>query len=239
MAKATSYRLSAKLNFMALLTAKTRNLKEIAEPMNGHEPIKGVVYGNGIPSVSINIGQSDFLHLFREVKYSSLFDLVIDDGEPVKAIIQEVQVHPIKMNPVHIDFRQIRMDQPITVEVPLVFIGESDAVKMGGTLIKNLDEVEIECLPGKLPKELVVDLSVLKTYEDRIVVSSLDIPEGVALHHEADELIAAVEEPLSEEEQKKLEEQDIGDVTAVKSEADEKKESEAAAEGEAPAEEKK
>ncbi|MDF1497072.1 MAG: 50S ribosomal protein L25 [Patescibacteria group bacterium] len=214
---------------MALLTAKTRKPDEAAEPMNGREPIKGVVYGNGIPSVSLNIGPSDFLHLFREVKYSSLFDLVIDDAEPVKAIIQEVQVHPVTMNPIHIDFRQIRMDQPITVEVPLVFVGESDAVKMGGTLIKNLDEVEIECLPAKLPKELVVDLSVLKTYEDRIVVSSLQVPEGVALHHDAEELIAAVEEPLSEEEQKKLEEQDIGDVTAVKSEADEKKEGEEAA----------
>jgi large subunit ribosomal protein L25 len=225
---------------MALLTAKKRKPDEAAELMNGHEPIKAVVYGNQIPSVSLNVGPSDFLHLFREVKYSSLFDLVIDDAEPVKALIQDVQVHPVTMQPIHIDFRQIRMDQPITVEVPLVFIGESDAVKMGGTLIKNLDEVEIECLPGKLPKELVVDLSALKTYEDRIVVSSLQIPEGVALHHEADELIAAVEEPLSEEEQKKLEEQNIGDVAAVKSEADEKKESEAAAaEGAAPVEEKK
>jgi large subunit ribosomal protein L25 len=224
---------------MALLTAKTRQPNEVAEPMNGREPIKAVVYGNGIPSVSLNVGPSDFLHLFREVKYSSLFDLVVDDAEPVKALIQEVQVHPVTMKPIHIDFRQIRMDQPITVNIPLVFEGESAAVKMGGTLIKNLDEVEIECLPGKLPKELIVDLAKLQTYEDRIVTSSLQIPEGVTLHHEDDELIAAVEEPLSEEEQKKLEEQAIGDVAEVKAEGDEKKEGEEGAEGEAPAEEKK
>lgn len=225
---------------MPVLTAKTRKPDVAAEPMNGREPIKAVVYGNGIPSVSLNIGASDFLHLYREVKYSSLFDLVVDDAEPVKALIQDVQVHPVTMQPIHVDFRQIRMDQPITVQIPLIFEGESEAVKMGGTLIKNLEEVEIECLPAKLPKELVVDLSALKTYEDRISASSLQIPEGVTLHHEDDEMIATVEEPLSEEELKKLEEQEVGDVSAVQAEGDEKKEGEeAAAEGEAPADEKK
>jgi large subunit ribosomal protein L25 len=219
---------------MPVLTVKTRKPGEEAEPMNGREPIKAVVYGNKIPSVSLSVGPSDFLHLYREVKYSSLFDLVVDDAEPVKALIQEVQVHPVKMNPVHIDFRQIRMDQPITVQVPLVFEGESDAAKMGGTLIKTLEEVEIECLPAKLPKDLVVDLSTLKTYEDRIVTGSLQIPDGVTLHHEGDELIAAVEAPLSEEELKKLEEQEIGDIAEVKAEGDEKKEGEEGEEGEAP-----
>lgn len=216
---------------MTVLTAKTRKPAESAEPMNGREPIKAVVYGNGIPSVSLYIGPSDFLHLYREVKYSSLFDLIIDDQKPVKALIQDVQVHPVTMQPIHVDFRQIRMDQSITVEVPLVFEGESDAVKMGGTLIKNLEEVEVECLPADLPKELVVDLSVLKTYDDRILVSSLAIPSGVKLNHESDQLIAAVEEPLSEEELKKLEEQSIGDVAEVKTEGDEKKEEESKEEG--------
>ncbi len=216
---------------MTVLTAKTRKSEEVVEPINGREPLKAVVYGNGIPSVSLYIGPSDFLHLYREVKYSSLFDLIIDDQKPVKALIQDVQVHPVTMAPIHVDFRQIRMDQPITVEVPLVFEGESDAVKMGGTLIKNLEEVEVECLPANLPKELVVDLSALKTYEDRILVSSLSVADGVKINHESDQLIAAVEEPLSEEELKKLEEQSIGDVSEVKTEGEEKKEDETSEEG--------
>ncbi len=208
---------------MPLLTAKTRKPDSALEPIDGRMPIKAVIYGKGLASQSISIAPSDFLHLYREVKYSSLFDLQIDDTEPVKALIQEVQIDPITMKPIHIDFRQIRMDQPITVEVPFIFTGESDAVKMGGTLIKNIEEVEVECLPAKLPKELIVDLSALKTFQDRIVVSSLNLPEGVTITLDPEELIAFVEEPLSEEEQKKLEEQNIGDVAEVKTEADEKK----------------
>ncbi len=218
---------------MPLLTVKTRKPDTALEEVQGRMPIKAVIYGKGLPSQSISVAPSDFLHLYREVKYSSLFDLQIDDAEPVKALIQEVQVDPITMQPIHIDFRQIRMDQPITVEVPFVFQGESDAVKMGGTLIKNIEEVEVECLPAKLPKELVVDLSALKTFQDRIVVSSLNLPDGVTITLDPEELIAFVEEPLSEEEQKKLEEQNVGDVSAVKVEAEEKKAETEAEAGEA------
>lgn len=216
---------------MTVLTAKTRKPEDKTPATEGQTPLKAVVYGNNIPSVSLFIDPSDFLHLYREVKYNSLFDLVVDDAEPVKALIQDIQVHPVSMRPVHVDFRQIRMDQPITVNLPLAFEGESDAVKMGGTLIKNLEEVEIECLPAKLPKELVVDLSALATYEDRIEVGSLKVPEGVTINHEKDELIATVEEPLSEEELKKLEEQEVGDVSEVQAEGEEKKEGEEAEDG--------
>ncbi|MBD3281820.1 50S ribosomal protein L25 [Candidatus Uhrbacteria bacterium] len=221
---------------MTVLTAKTRKPNEKIPAVEGKEPLKAVVYGNNIPSVPLFIDPSDFLHLYREVKYNSLFDLVVDDAEPVKALIQDIQVHPVSMKPIHVDFRQIRMDQPITVNIPLVFEGESDAVKMGGTLIKNLDEVEIECLPAKLPKELVVDLTALATYDDRIEVGSLKVPEGVTINQEKDELIATVEEPLSEEELKKLEEQEIGDVSEVQTEGEEKKEGEEEAKEEGSAE---
>lgn len=216
------------LKFMTALTVKTRQPGQRPAPIDGREPIKAVVYGKGIEPSSISINPTDFLHLYREVKYNSLFDLIINDTEPVKAIIQDVQVDPVSMRPIHVDLRQIRMDQPITVNLPLVFEGESDAVKMGGTLIKNLDEVEIVCLPAKLPKELVVDLSALATYNDRIEVSSLSVSEGITINHEPDELIATVEEPLSEEELKKLEEQEIGDISEVQTEGEEKKEGEEA-----------
>ena len=208
---------------MPLLTVKTRKPNTALEEVQGRAPIKAVIYGKGLPSQPISVAPSDFLHLYREVKYSSLFDLQIDDSAPVKALIQEVQVDPITMQPIHIDFRQIRMDQPIIVKVPFVFQGESDAVKMGGTLIKNIEEVEVECLPALLPKELVVDLSALKNFQYRITVNSLHLPEGVNITLNPEELIAFVEEPLSEEEQKKLEEQNIGDVSAVKVETEEKK----------------
>ncbi|MFZ6015810.1 MAG: 50S ribosomal protein L25 [Patescibacteria group bacterium] len=226
---------------MNAITAKTRQPGEKSVTDKDTAMLKAEVYGKGLPNQSIFLHPSDFLKLYREVKYSSLFDLMVDDKEPVKALIQDVQVNPVSMQPIHVDIRQIRMDQPITVTVPLAFVGESDAVKMGGTLIKSIDEVEVECLPANLPKELNVDLGILKTYDDQITFASLQIPEGVKVNRDPEEVIAFAEEPLSEEELKKLEESQVGDVSAVKSEADEKAESAAAegAEGEAKSEESK
>lgn len=215
---------------MSEIRAKTRQQGEKSVDAKGVSQIRAQVYGKGLPNQSVFISPTDFFKLFRDVRYSSLFDLLIDEKEPVKALVQDVQVNPVTMKPIHVDFRQIRMDQSITVTVPLLFQGESAAVKMGGTLVKSIDEVEVECLPGNLPKELVVDLSALATYNDQITVASLAVPAGVTINRDPEEVIATVEEPLSEEEQKKLEESQIGDVSAVKTVAEEKAAEEPAAE---------
>lgn len=222
-----------------ILQAQLRQKKEAGTQENPNVTLKAIVYGHGLPSRSIQVATGDFLKLFREVKHSSLFDLVIGSESPVKVLVGEVQVNPVNMHPVHIDFRQIRMDETVKISVPLVFTGESAAIKaLGGTLIKSLDELEVECLPGNLPKEIVVDLSKLQTFEDMITVGSLVLPQGVKATHAPEDAVATVEAPLTEDEIKKMEAAEVGDVTAVKTEAEEKKEKEATAEAEEAAAEK-
>jgi large subunit ribosomal protein L25 len=217
------------------LQAQLRQKKEAGTQEKPDVTLKAVVYGHGLESRSIEVATSDFLKVFRAVKHSTLFDLVVGTEAPVKALIGEVQVNPVNMHPVHADFRQLRMDESITVSVPLVYTGEALAVKaLGGTLIKSLDEIEVECLPADLPKEIVVDVTPLATFEDKIVAGSLALPKGVKTTIDANVTLASVEAPLSEEEQKKLEQGEAGDVTAIKTEAEEKKEK-AAEEGAAEA----
>ncbi|MFA6503393.1 MAG: 50S ribosomal protein L25 [Patescibacteria group bacterium] len=211
------------------LQAKLRQKKESGTRGNPDVTLKAVVYGHGLPSRTIQVSTPDFKKLYRAVKHSTLFDLDVEGEQPVKALIGEVQVNPVNMHPVHVDFRQLRMDENVTVSVPLVFVGESAAIKaLGGTLIKSLDELEVECLPGDLPKEIVVDLSSLNTFEDMITIGSLSLPKGVVTTHDLNDAVATVEAPMTEEELKKMDEAQAGDVTAIKTEAEEKKEKEAA-----------
>lgn len=210
------------------LQARLRQKKEAGTRDKPGITLKAVVYGHGLPSRSIQVATGDFFKVFRVVKHSTLFDLVIEGDQPIKALIGEVQVNPVNMTPVHVDFRQLRMDEAVTISVPLVYTGEAPAVKaLGGTLIKSLDELEVECLPGDLPKEIVIDVARLATFEDKITVGSLVLPKGVKTTVEANVTLVSVEAPLSDEEQKKLEQGEVGDVTAVKTEAEEKKEKEA------------
>jgi large subunit ribosomal protein L25 len=200
-----------------VLGKRSRDIREAKQ-------VPAVIYGHGVPSRAISVPIAEFRKVFAKAGSSSLVDLAIDSQAPVKAIIQEVQLHHLTMQPDHIDFHQVRMDEKMHAHVPLMFIGESAAVKgLGGTLVKSLDGVEVECLPADLPHEIEIDISKLVTFEDAIAVKDIVLPKGVKMLTNASQTITTVEAPLTEEEMKKLEESQLGDVTAVKSEAELKK----------------
>ena len=210
----------------ATRTATGRRAKHVHDTGN----VPAVVYGPGIAPISVQVGRSDFRKVYRAAGRSSLIDLALDASSPVKVLIQEVQVNPISMEPYHVDFRQIRMDEELEIEVAIKFIGESLAVKsLAGTLVHPITEIKVKCLPANLPHEIEVDLSVLKTFEDTITIGSLKMPAGVTVIDEASTTVATVVPPLTEEQLKKMEDDAKAmDVTAVKTEAEEKKAADAA-----------
>jgi large subunit ribosomal protein L25 len=92
------------------------------------------------------------------------------------------------------------------VTVPLEFIGESPAVENdGGVLVKSLQEIEIEALPGKIPEAIQVDVSRLASFEDAIHVRDLAIPPDVKVVDDSDSTVATVQPPRTDEELKALE----------------------------------
>jgi large subunit ribosomal protein L25 len=208
-----------------ILNATSRTtLGKRSKDVRANNQIPAVLYGHGVEARAISVSVPEFRKVYAKAGSSALVDVVLDGGKSVKALIQEVQPNHLTMEPMHIDFHQVRMDEKMHARIPLVFIGESAAVKsLGGTLVKSLDAVEISCLPADLPHELTVDLSVLKSFEDSISVSDLKLPNGVEFLTDGSNTIATVAAPLTEEELKKLEESQVGDVTAIKTEADIKK----------------
>ena len=211
------------MNYTISATTRTQKGRQ-ARQMFTEGRIPAVLYGHGIEPKVISILRSDFVRLYRTAGTSALVDVAVDSGATVKTLIQDVQTHPTSLQPMHVDFRQVRMDQKIHVTVPLVFVGESLAVKAnGGTLVTNLNQVEVSCLPADLPHEIAVDISPLATFEDHITVTTLKLPAGVEVLGDQSLVVATVSRPLTEEELKKLEESQLGDVSAIKTEADEKK----------------
>lgn len=186
--------------------------------------VPGVVYGVGIEPKPISVERSAFVKLWKAAGFSSLIDFTCDQQSPVKVLIKDIQLDHLSMDPMHVDFHQIRMDQELTANIPLKFVGESAAVKvLAGTLLKSLDEIEITCLPANLPHEIEVDLSALATFDDAITVSSLKLPAGVTATTEGGIAIATVARPLTEDELKKMEEADAVDISAIKTEGEEKR----------------
>ncbi len=186
--------------------------------------IPAILYGQGVTPQSLSLPKTEFSRVRAAAGSSSLVDVTIEGGATVKAIIKAAQVDPRTMDVIHVDLHQVRMDQELTVEVALKFVNEAPAVKiLGGTLMKSIDSVTVTCLPQNLPHELEIDLAKLVTFDDMITVASLTLPAGVTIEGDQTLMIAKVSAPLTEDELKKLEESAVGDVTAVKSEAEEKR----------------
>ncbi len=178
--------------------------------------IPAVVYGHNIKPISISVDYLTFAKVYRTVGGSSLIDLRLDANKPVKALIQEVSTDPVTGKYIHIDFHQVRMDEKITTEIPIMFIGEAKAVKeLGGVLVKNLNNLRIECLPQDLQHEIVVDISPLATFDSAIQVKDLNLPKTWHILNNADELVIGVEQPRAEEVLTTAPEEDVSKVEGV------------------------
>lgn len=184
------------------LAAKTREVvgKKV-EALRKQGKIPAVLYGHNVKPVNLVVDYPAFEKIYREAGESTLVDLVIDDKEPVKVLIQDHQLDPRTNQFIHVDLHQIRMDEKLHTDIILEFIGESPAVKgYGGILVTNLDHVEVECLPKDLVHEIKVDLSALKTFEDSIHISDIEIPAGITILNDPEDMVALVQPPRTEKE---------------------------------------
>lgn len=174
--------------------------------------IPAVLYGKGKKPKNLQIENKKFRDIYTKAGTSSLIDLETDGEESIKVLIQDIQEDPITNQPIHIDFYAIRLDEKLTTEIPLKFVGKSQAVtELEGNLVKNYDEIEVECLPADLVPEIEVDISSLKTFDNQIKIKDLKLPEKIKILEESEEVVALVAPPRSEEELEAMEKETTAD----------------------------
>jgi large subunit ribosomal protein L25 len=150
-----------------------RELRDVAR-------VPAVIYGAGVESQPISVN-AKLLQKALHQAGTGLLTLQVAGGSPVNVLAREVQRHPVKHNVLHVDFQAVSMTEKLRLHVPIVHEGDAPAMKMNGdlVLVRNLDAVEIECLPADIPNHLVADLAKLQNEHDEIVVSDLAAPSGV------------------------------------------------------------
>ena len=166
---------------------------------SGHTP--AVIYGHGTPATAIQLDARKLEKAFSNAGTNKILQVEIEGDKTKNVLIHDITKHPLTGLIQHADFYVVRMDEKVKTEVPIHFTGESTAVyQEGGTLITNLETVEVEALPANLPENFEVDISVLDDFEKSIHVRDLKIPQGVEILTESEELVAKVDPPRSEEE---------------------------------------
>ncbi len=164
--------------------------------------VPAVVYAQGKESTPIKISHRQLVQLIHQHRIeSAVINLrVKDDKKKARpCLIKEIQYEPVHGEVVHVDFNEISLTKAIKINVPVVTIGDSVGVKQeGGSLEHILWEIEVECLPTNIPKNIEVDVTQLKI-GDSIHVKDILPPEGVKILNDPGAIIVSVAEPMKEE----------------------------------------
>lgn len=154
--------------------------------------IPAVYYGAHQAATSIFVDFIEFNKVLASAGESSSITLKTEHGNET-AMIQDVQIHPVKGQVIHVDFYVLEKGQKVHVKTPIVFVGESAAVKAGGVLVKVMQELSVEGDSAILPQEFTVDLAALATSKDVISAGDIKLPAGVELYHiSANDTVASI-----------------------------------------------
>ncbi len=164
--------------------------------------VPAVIYGRGLEPLIIQVPIKDFEKVYTEAGESTLVYLDVS-GQSYPTIIHDIVKDPINDKIQHADFYKVNLDEKIHAKISLSFIGESLAVKgLGGILVKNISELEVEGLPQDLPHNIEVDISSLNQFNDHILVKDLPISNKIIIKAKLEDIVALIQEPISEEELK-------------------------------------
>ena len=186
------------------LQVEKRDTNVKAEKLRAQNLVPGIVYGPADEPVAVQFPVNEFLRVWHEAGESTIIDLKGLDEEK-EVLIKEVQMHPVKDLPLHVDFYAIERGKTLTLTVPLEFEGEAPAEKLGGIVVKVMHELEVECRPRNIPQHLTVDLSLLEDMDSVIKVSDVATPEGVEILTDKEEIVASVAEQQEEPQEEAAE----------------------------------
>jgi large subunit ribosomal protein L25 len=163
--------------------------------------LPAVVFGRGVASNNVSVDTHEFEQLRRHAGANTLIDLSVDGAAAAPVLVYGVQTHRVTRRPLHVDLYVVRMTEELTVDVPLVSEGLSEAVETGGgTLLHVMENVRVRALPDHLPQSIHYSIESLATFDDLIHVSDLEIPSDATLLNDPGEVVAKVLPPRVEEE---------------------------------------
>jgi large subunit ribosomal protein L25 len=163
--------------------------------------VPAVVYGHGHGSQPVQLDAHELELLRRHTGRNAILDLAVGKGKVTPVIVQHVQEDPATRRPIHVDLFVVKLTEEMTVDVPVVFTGESEAVrKDGGTLLHQRETVSVRALPDTLPSAIEVDVSSLVDFEATLHVGDVVAPEGVTILTDPSEPLARVQPPRVLEE---------------------------------------
>jgi large subunit ribosomal protein L25 len=209
---------------------------------------KGIIpahlFGHSLESLALQCDSNELKKIVDNAGTTRLISLKVEGEKDSKNVfLREIQRDTLSRELLHVDFYQVRKEEKMTMEVPIVLVGEAPAMKVKGRILSHgLDVLSIECLPDKVPPQIEVDISILTELEQSIYVKDIVIDPEIDVQDDPEQLVVKVSEiivkieeekpAVEEEEEAEVEEGAEGEAKAEG--AEEKPEAEAGTEKKAP-----
>ena len=192
-----------------------------ARALRRKDRIPAILYGPNAEPILLSLDTADLEQALKKGKSRQiLLNLMIQNGKTINksAMIKELQVHPVSQTFIHVDFYEIAMDRKIKVKVPIVTVGKPKGVELGGTLQLIRRELDVLCLPLKIPNRIEVDTTNLDI-GDSIHVEEIPLEGDIELSAEINFTVVTVLAPKVEEVEE-VEEEELEEAAGEEEESD-------------------
>ena len=181
----------------ASLSAETRTEtgKGVARKLRSAGRVPAIVYGHAREPQALSLQTRELEKLLSSIATGSTVVELTLGGATTKTLIREVQRHPFKKQILHVDFQELVAGEKVTVEIPLVFVGTPEGVRLSGALLEQiLHSIEVLVDPVNIPNHIDVDVTNLAMGHS-LHVRELVLPAGLEVQTDEDATVCAVVAP--------------------------------------------
>lgn len=174
---------------------RTDTGKGVARKLRAAGRVPGVVYGHAREAQALSLNTRELEKLLSHIAAGSTVVELTLGGVASKTLIREIQRHPFKRQILHVDFQELVAGEKVLVDLPLVFVGVPEGVRLSGALLEQiLHSIEVRVDPAKSPNHIDVDVTHLAMGHS-LHVRDLNLPEGLEVMTDEDATICAVIAP--------------------------------------------
>jgi len=163
------------------------------------------LFGHSLESLTLQCDTNELKKIIAHAGTTRLVSLRIDgDKAPKSVFVREIQRDALGKILLHVDFYQVTKGEKMTMDVPIVLVGEAPAMKGKGRMVsRGITVLSIECLPEKVPPQIEVDISSLVDLEQAIKVKDIVLDPDIAVHVDPEQLVVKVTEVTIKIEEEK------------------------------------
>lgn len=154
------------------------------------------LFGRSLESIALQCDTTELKKIIARAGTTRIISLDVEgDKEPKNVFLREIQKNALTRELLHVDFYQVRKDEKMTMDVPIVLIGEAPALKGKGRILsRGTTVLSLECLPEKVPPQIEVDISTLLELDDSIFIKDIQLDPEITVNDDPELLVVKVSE---------------------------------------------